>query len=418
MRVLLLNQAYFPDVAATAQMAHDLARHLVQCGHQVQVVASRAIYGQRGGKLPRYERVDGADVHRVGVSLFGKKSTLARLIDFALFYVLAGIKCFTMPRPDVVVAFTTPPLIAAVGVMLRRLRGCKYVYWVMDLYPDVMVAYGMQREGSLAHRVLEGVSVWCLRRADQVVVLGRDMERRIVAKGRGIAAARVAVLPVWADAAAVTPMPPEASSIRASWNVGGRCVVMYSGNFGLAHDIDTLIGAIEHFREHGRDAVRFVFVGGGKRMEALQRQAQQSGWDHVRFEPYQPREKLGELLAAGDVHLISQADAMCGLLVPSKLYGIMAAGRPAVFVGPAEAEVALTLAQHECGERVAVGDTAGLVKVIGRLAQDASRREALGTAARQALEQHYSASLMCGRWERMLAGLVAGAGGGRGAAGG
>lgn len=398
MRILLLNQAFYPDVAATAQMAHDLARHLTAAGHEVVVVASRSIYGQRGGTLPKREQIDGADVHRVGVSLFGKGSILARLIDFALFYVLATIKVFTIRRPDVVIAFTTPPLIAWVGWLLKCLRRTRYVYWLMDVYPDVLVAYGAMRERSLLHRVLEAISRWCLRRADRVVVLGRDMRELVIAKG--VLPDRVEHISVWADETKIAPIDPVVSRYRSQWASAGACVVMYSGNFGLAHDVHTIAGAIE--RLAGRDDIQFVFVGSGKQMDVLRQKSTAAGWRHVRFEPYQPRDMLGELLGAADIHLISQAQAMRGLIVPSKLYGIMAAGRPTLFVGPHDAEVARVLTGHDCGRIVAVGQVEQLVTEIQCLASDSRLRAALGDRARAALEQSYSRELLCRAWEQML----------------
>ena len=158
MRVLLVNQVFHPDVAATAQHAHDLARHLVRHGHEVNVVASRSIYGERGRGLPRRELVDGATVHRVGGNLFGKAGLAGRLVDFVLFYVAAGFRAITLPKADVVVCFTTPPFIALLGWLLKRLRGSRFVYWVMDLYPEVPVGCGVMREGSLLTRFFEGLS--------------------------------------------------------------------------------------------------------------------------------------------------------------------------------------------------------------------------------------------------------------------
>ena len=183
MRVLLLNQVYHPDPAATAQHADDLARHLVRQGHEVHVIASRALYGSKGAALPAHEQVDGVEVHRVGRSLFGKSSIVARIADFGLFYVFALLKAMTVPRPDVTVCFTTPPFIALAGWWLRLTRGSKFVYWVMDLYPDLPVACGVMKPKSIATRFFESINRFCLRSADRSVVLGRCMQDRVLATG-------------------------------------------------------------------------------------------------------------------------------------------------------------------------------------------------------------------------------------------
>ncbi|MFM7260870.1 MAG: glycosyltransferase, partial [bacterium] len=134
MRVLLINQTFYPDIAATAQHAHDLARYLVSQGHEVTAIASRSIYGKKGAVLPREEMVDGIRIVRVGKSVFGKSSIAARMVDFGLFYAAALWRSFNMRRQDVVICFTTPPFVALIGWLLRLVRGTRYIYWVMDLY--------------------------------------------------------------------------------------------------------------------------------------------------------------------------------------------------------------------------------------------------------------------------------------------
>ena len=261
MRVLLLNQVFYPDIAATAQHAHDLARDLVAHGHEVQVIASRSIYGERGAPLARREDLGGIEVHRVGRSLFGKASVAARLLDFGLFYVAATVKALTIRRPDVVICFTTPPFIALVGWLLRVLRGARFVYWVMDLYPDVPVGCGVMRQGSLACRFFESLNRFCLARADRVVVLGRCMMERVLSKG--IDPGHVRFIGVWCDSEAVQPIPKEENPYRLRWNLQDKFVVMYSGNFGLAHDVATMCEAAAALADDQR--IAFLFVGGERR---------------------------------------------------------------------------------------------------------------------------------------------------------
>ena len=158
MRVLMINQVFYPDVAATAQHAHDLSRSLVASGHEVSIIASRALYGQKGAALPAYEEIDGIRVHRVGRSFFGKASILARLFDFGYFYLAATVKVLALRKHDVSICFTTPPFISLLGWFLRCVKGTKMVYWVMDLYPDVPVACGVMKEGSLVTRFFESIN--------------------------------------------------------------------------------------------------------------------------------------------------------------------------------------------------------------------------------------------------------------------
>jgi putative colanic acid biosynthesis glycosyltransferase WcaI len=404
MRIILLNQAFYPDHAATAQHAHDLAKHLVAQGHQVAVVASRSIYGSKGASLPKRETIDGIEVHRVGKSIFGKASILARLFDFALFYLLALFKVMTLKRPDVIVPFSTPPFIALVGWMLKTVKRCKSVYWVMDLYPDVPIAFGMMKPNGLAARLLEKSHRFCFNHCDRSVVLGRCMRDRLI--GKGVPPEKIALINPWADIDELEPLPRDANPLRKEWNLQGKLVVMYSGNLGLAHDIDTLRGAIEKLKT--RDDIRFVFVGGGKLMTQMQQWCETHKLTNAVFKPYQPREAIRTSLSLADLHLISQATKMTGLLVPSKLYGIMASGRASVFVGSEDAEVARVLTETGCGRVVAVGDVDGLADTLTSLADDLEACQRMGQAARDAMAKTYDRRHACAAWERLLIGCVSG----------
>jgi glycosyltransferase involved in cell wall biosynthesis len=401
LHVVLLNQAFHPDVVATAQMGTDLARALAARGHRVTAVASRSMYGQAGAALPPREHLDAPpgriDIRRVGSSLFGKSSTAKRVLDFGLFYARAVWALLVLPRPDVVVAFTTPPYIALGGLLCRWLRGSRNVQWVMDLYPDVAVAGGLVRERSLTHRLLEWVSRWLMRRSDANVVLGRCMRARVLAKG--VPETRVRLIPVWSDLAGLTPIAPGANPLRSTYAPAGEFVVMYSGNFGLAHDSATLLDAMQRLRDER--GLRFVFVGGGKRRGEIEAFMRTNALPNAAWHEYQPRERLGESLAAGDAHLVSVGRGWEGLIVPSKLYGILAVGRPVLFVGPRESEVARVLDETGAGLCVEPGDGEGLARAIRALRDHPARRAALGEAALRAASA-YTAGEACRQWAELL----------------
>ncbi len=404
MHIILLNQAFYPDHAATAQHAHDLARYLVDHGHKVSVVASRSIYGSKGAALPKRETVDGIEIHRVGKSLFGKASILARLIDFALFYVLALIKVLTIKKPDVIVPFSTPPFIALVGWALKVVKRCKTVYWVMDLYPDVPIAFGLMKRTSLSARMLEKIHRFIFNHSDCSVALGRCMRDHLISKG--IPPQKLALIPPWADIDELEPLPRDQNPFREKWELQDKTVVMYSGNLGLAHDIATIRDAIEQLKD--RDDIRFVFVGGGKHMAQLQNYCEENQLNNAIFKPYQPREEIGASLSLADLHLISQTESMTGLLVPSKLYGIMAAGRASVFIGSDKAEVGLVLQENNAGKVVPVGDVQALKDAITQLAVDPQTCKQMGDAARRAMTERYDRRHSCAAWEKLLVACVSG----------
>jgi len=398
LRVLFINQVYHPDVAATAQHAHDLALHLVRSGHEVSVVASRSLYGHKGAVLPRRETVEGVEVHRVGRSFFGKAGILARVADFAYFYLAATMAALRIRRPDVVVCLTTPPFIALLGWLLRVVRRCRYVYWVMDLYPDLPVACGVMRPRSLVTRLFEAVNRFCLRRADRVVVLGRCMRQRVAEKG--VDRGQIVRIGVWSDHDEVKPIPRSENPYLKQWNLGDRFVVMYSGNFGLGHDVDTMCRAAQQL--NADDRITFVFVGGGKKKTIVDEFVKSHDLGNVVLAPYQPREALDGSLSCADVHLASLLESVEGVMVPSKLFGIMAAERPTIFIGPPGSELARVLLEYDCGVVVRPGDVTGLVKTIREMVEDPHRVESMGQNARRALIAAFDRGTACATWQRLL----------------
>jgi glycosyltransferase involved in cell wall biosynthesis len=420
---VLLNQPFFPDVVATAQMAKDLADELSGAGMQVSAIASRSIYGKSGATLSRREQVRVAgpggseafiEVYRVGLSLFGRASTLLRVIDFALFYLLAAMKLLVIPRPDVVVAFSTPPYIAMLAIFCRWLRRSKAVYWAMDLYPDVIVASGMLRPTSPLTRVLDWMHRWLVRHADASVVLGRCMMDKVTAKAGPGAKDRVKFIPVWSDETGVRPVDRAANPLRTTFNVGEAFTLMYSGNFGHGHDAETIMHAMSALRERtsaGPDGVRFLFVGGGKRRKEIEAFIRERQIGNAAYHEYQPREKLAESLSAGDVHLISLLEGMEGLIVPSKCFGIMAVGRPAIFIGNPSSEIARVLLENQCGLVVRQGDGPGLVAAIEQLASNPALATEMGRRGREAFLARYCRATACGEkqgWVGLLRAVCAG----------
>ena len=401
-RVLLINQVFYPDVAATAQHGHDLARFLVKQGHQVSVIASRSIYGSKGAALASFEEVDGIQIHRVAKSYFGKSSILSRVFDFALFYLAATWKAIWLKKHDVSICFTTPPFIALLGRFLRLIKGTRMIYWVMDLYPDLPVACGVMKPKSIPTRFFEAVNQYCLRSANAVVVLGRCMHDRVIAKK--ISPEQVTIIGVWADENEIRPTDRSENSYRKQWDIGDRFLVMYSGNFGLGHDVETFLGAAKLLKCD--DRIRFAFVGGGKKKTIVNRRVQEQGLSNCFIADYQPREKLGELLTAADIQLVTLLEGIEGIMVPCKLFGIMSSGRPAIFIGSSSSEISRVIEESDCGLTVKQGDSRSLVAAIQSYADGERDFRAAGQRARTALATRHSSEIRCKAWEELVSEVV------------
>lgn len=404
MKVLILNQFFHPDLSATAQIATDLAEDLASMGMDVTALASRGSYV--GGKaLPARDRHRNVAIVRAAATSFGKRSLFQRAVDYLSFYATASVALARLPRHDVVIALTTPPLIAATGLLVQATKRSRLLYWVQDLYPEVAVALGALRPNAPIARVMGAASRTVMRRADGVVALGDAMRERCIASGA--APERTVVIPNWSDGQAVRPVPHAENPLRAKLARDAKTVVMYSGNMGRGHDIATLLDAARRLRN--RRDIAFVYIGDGAKRAEVEAAAREL--PNVRLAPYQRRDQLSCSLSAGDLHLIALSPELEGLIEPSKLYGIMAVGRPSLFVGPGRSEVAATIARESCGRVFANGDGAGLAAAIAELATDDTQREAMGERARHALVARYSRRVATARFRALLESLeLAGSG--------
>jgi glycosyltransferase involved in cell wall biosynthesis len=400
MRIVLLNQYYAPDEAATAQILADLGAGLVRAGHEVSAIASSRAYADPARTYAARETVQGVDVRRVPTSAFGRRTRLGRAVDYATFLAGAAARLALASRPDAVIALSTPPLLAGLGTTMAHLKRARAVFWSMDVYPDLAFELGALRPSSLMGRLSRAASVRILRASDRVVALDEAMAARL----RPHAGERTVVIPNWADGEAIRPAPAERSPLRREWKWNGRFVVLYSGNMGLAHEFETALGAAEALRD--RPDILFAFVGGGPRRAEVAEEARRRALPNVEFRPYVSRERLGDSLTAGDVHLVTLREGMPGLLVPSKIYGILAAGRPTLYVGPGEGEIA-GIVEEGCGRRIAPGDVAGLRDAVVACAADEGLRRAQGERARTLFEERYTLAHGVARFERLLRDVAA-----------
>ena len=335
MKILLLNQVFHPDVVSTAQHLSDLATALTERGHEVTVVSSRRGYEHPETLFPPRETWRGVKIIRVPSTRFGKRAKWRRAADFASFLFCCSARLLFLPRQDVVVALTTPPLISFLGAWRAKLWRAKFCYWVMDFNPDEAIAAGWLRKDSFAAKFLERLSRFSLRRADTIVALDRFMRDRIVAKG--IPPEKVAVIPPWSQDDAVRFDPAGREAFRAAHGLAGKFVVTYSGNHSPVHPLDTLMRAADLLR--GEKNIVFCFIGGGSEFVRVKKWAADTGNPQILCLPYQPLEKLSASLSAADAHVVVMGNEMLGLVHPCKIYNVFSVGSPVIYVGPRPSHV-------------------------------------------------------------------------------
>ncbi len=400
MRVIFLNRYFYPDHSATSQMLSDLAFFLADVGHEVCVVTSCQRYDDAAAILPARERVDGVEVHRVRTTRFGRDNLIGRAADYATFYLAAGWKLWRIARAgDVIVAKTDPPLISVVAALIARWRGARLINWVQDVFPEVAEALGVRALSGPQAGLLRRLRNAAFKSAAANVVLGERMAA-VVARS-GAPSGRIRVIPNWADMDAIRPVAAASNPLRREWELDGKFIVCYSGNMGRAHEFDTILGAAQRLASMAK-AIMFLFIGGGAQRHMVEDEVRRRGLHNVQFRPYQDRAGLSFSLGVGDVHLVSQRPEVEGYVFPSKLYGILAAGRPLVFIGDPQGEISLLVEREGIGAAVRQGDALGLADQLLQLAGDAPLREAMGVRARALLCERYDKRIALEAWLELL----------------
>jgi glycosyltransferase involved in cell wall biosynthesis len=370
-KILLLNQTFYPDVVSTGQHLSELASILVKRGHSVTVVTGRQAYDNRQVTFAARENWGGVEIFRVYSTGYRKKTKWRRVLDFGTFIFSCCARLAMLPRHDVVVALTTPPLISFIGAWRARLWRSRFCYWVMDFNPDEAIAAGWMRAESAPARILERMSRFSLREADCNVALDRFMRDRIAAKG--IASEKIAVIPPWSHDDNVCFDSVGRGRFRKAHGLEGKFVVMYSGNHSPVHPLDTLLEAAEKLRDNPE--IVFCFVGGGSGFERVKQWARDGKGNALCF-PYQPLEQLGASLSAADAHVVVMGDRFVGLVHPCKIYNILRIGSPVLYIGPEPSHVSEILMQVNGAlpfGRASHGDVSQVIQDILRLKESGVR---------------------------------------------
>jgi glycosyltransferase involved in cell wall biosynthesis len=403
-RLIFINRFFAPDHSATSQILSDLAFDLAGAGREVHCVTSQQIYDDPKAALPQRETINGVDVHRVASTGFGRAALIGRSIDYVSFYRSVRRCLNDLVRPgDIVIAKTDPPLMSVVARPVARRNGARLVNWLQDIYPETAVELGVPFMRGPVAASLAALRNATLREAAATVVVGDLMGRKVEALGAP--AERIHVIPNWCNdedivAAADNPL-------RRQWDLADKFVLGYSGNLGRAHEFATVLAAAERLRDEPR--VAFLMIGGGKRFDELSAAVQARGLAGAfRFLPYQARTLLSYSLGAADAHWVSLDPRLEGLMVPSKFYGIAAAGKPIVVIGDPNGELGRLVQRNACGFAIAPGDSEALTATLRQLLNAPQTVSEMGARARQMLDAHFTRRQGLARWRRLLDKLDAG----------
>ncbi|HLG14340.1 MAG TPA: glycosyltransferase family 4 protein [Blastocatellia bacterium] len=361
MKVLLLNQCFYPDVVSTAQHLTDLAVELAGQGHAVTVIASRRGYDNAAVRFKSRETWKGIDIIRIPSLGLGKDRRWRRAVNFGSFMAFCALRLLFTGRFDTVVALTSPPLISFLAAAFSELRGGRLLLWTMDLNPDEAIAAGWLREGSLVARVLSAFLRFSFRRAGAIVVLDRFMERRLLRAG--VPQDKLFVVPPWSHDEAARYDHAGRLAFREALGLTHKFVVMYSGNHSPCHPLDTLLAAASRLGDHPE--FHFCFVGGGAEFNKVIAFSEDRGLRNITCLPYQPLNKLAASLSAADLHVVVMGEPFVGIVHPCKIYNILSVGAPFLYIGPRESHITDIAAELDGAAHVAdPGHVEAVVKVI------------------------------------------------------
>ncbi|MEX0753625.1 MAG: glycosyltransferase family 4 protein [Actinomycetota bacterium] len=403
MKILVVNQYFWPDTASTSQLLTELCEDLAE-HHEVTVVAGRPSYNPsespRGRGLVAREQHGRVRVLRTWSTSFHRGSMPGRLANYGTYLTSCVIGALRAERPDVVLTMTDPPVVAAAAMAASRARRVPFVYVNQDVFPEVAVVLGKVRNRGV-ERGLRSVNRRLRSSASRVVAIGRDMRQRLLALG--CPPGSIEVIPNWADGSAIAPLEgPSALRAREGWN--DRFVVMHSGNVGLSQGLDTVVGAADALKED--PSVLFAIVGDGASRHRLEARVAAARLENVRFLPYRPKSELADSLGAADLHLIGLRRGLGGYIVPSKLYGVMAAGKPFVAAIDPDTEPAMIAHEHGCGLLAEPDDARSLADAIRR-AKTAPLAE-MGARGREAFSTLYDRSIATEAYRSLLEAVAAG----------
>ena len=400
MKIILLHQYFYPEVAGAALRLTELAVGLKQEGLEIEVLTGPANYGRKR-KVPRKEMYHGVSIERLPKIPLDKNSLLGRAVGALTYFLAALIKLILSNRDALLLIGTDPPFLPFLGWLMNRVRGQNYVVVVFDIYPDIAVELGRLKKTGLLVRFWNLINSISFSKAKATITLGERMKRVLLDKClRSNPNALVTVIPTWEDGQWIQPRTKSENWFCQKHGLTNKTVVLYSGNMGLAHDLISVIDAANVLRDH-RNLV-FLFIGGGPQQQRLVELATRKCLQNVQFLPYQPLEVTPYSLSSADIAVVSMKPGTEGLCLPSKLQTALASGAAILGIVPEESEVADVIAEHDCGIQVHPEKPDEIAEAILKLHENEDLLSALRRNARRCFESCFTKELALQKYVKVL----------------
>lgn len=402
MRLIFINRFFFPDESATSLMLTDLVGGLSSLEVEMRVITAAASYADTGSASAATLPAD-LSVTRLPNLPVSHGSLGGRLLNFVAFYlalIFAGL--WHIRRGDLVICLTDPPLVGIFATFIAQIKGARVIHWVQDIYPETAIRLGYGSTSNPALRIAIQVRDWAWRKAARNVVIGERMHDLL--RSRGVASRQLRVIQNWVDEEEIVPLDPASNPVRRDWGFPDDALVVgYSGNLGRAHDASTMLEAARLLTEENAQPIKWLFIGGGAK-HALLGEAKGDPQLAGRIEqrPYRPRSELPQSLNVPDIHWLSLEPELESLIVPSKFYGAAAVGKPIIFIGDPDGEVARLIDKASCGASFAKGDAEGVARFIGTLGRKPELRQRLGDNARNYADKELARHKRLEEWRELI----------------
>ena len=398
-KLSIVTQFYPPDYAATGQLIEELATHLAKRGLKVRILTGQPGYAFEKESAPTIERVGRVLIQRSCISRVWGRRIRGRVLNGLVFLVRAGLRLFRPSnRGDVLLITSEPPYLPVLGYLANLCFGVPYVCVLYDLYPDIAVKLDVISRKHWLVRLWHAINQRVWQRASRIVVLSSSMKARLVDRCPAIAK-QISVIHNWADPTQISPIEKSENWFAQKFDLVKKFTVLYSGNLGRCHDIETTISTIQQLQD---ETIQFVFIGNGAKRQTFVDRVEALGLSNCKFLPYQEKHCLPYSLTACDLSLVSLGEGMEGLVAPSKFYTALAAGRPILAICERHSYLHDLISEANCGATFEHGDCAGIAKFIRHLAANREQAEQMGRAGRHYLQANFTPEIVAQQYSEVL----------------
>ena len=400
MEILFFNRSFYPDTEATGQFLTELCEDLTKSGCNITVICGKSyhVHVERKSFFIQKEKYKSMDIIRARGTTLPKNFLIFRLINLSFYFIFAFIGGFLVKKkPEIVITQTDPPVSGLLGIFFAKWYKAKFIYSCKDIYPEVGVITG-RLTNPILNFLLKKINLLSFKSADKIICLGEDMKRRIASKD--IDENKIFVIHDWADTASIYPIPESENPFILEYCLQNYFTVMYSGNIGFTQGLDRVIDVADYFKKNKK--IKFLLVGEGADKINLQKLVNEQGLTNTIFLPYQPKEKLKFSLSAPNLHLITFVKGLAGVMVPSKIYGILAAGKPFIAWIDKESEIYTITEKFKCGIAVSPGDVQGMISAIEWSINNNEKLIQMGQNARQAALDFFDRKISVAKYKKIF----------------